>query len=58
MTFRPKVPKETIHERIERQFKAQMAFYDHRTARTQAARDLIAKESRESSTNSAAPLDK
>ena len=44
MTFRPKVPKETIYERIERQYKAQMAFYDHISARTQAARDLISKE--------------
>lgn len=47
MTFRPKVPKETVHERIERQYKAQIAFYDHIAQRTQAARDLIAKESRE-----------
>lgn len=45
MTFRPNVPKETIHERIERQCKAQMAFYGHLSARTQAARDLISKES-------------
>lgn len=50
MTFRPKVPKETIHERIERQFKAQMAFYDHVSTVTQAARDLIAKESQPTTT--------
>ena len=50
MTFRPKVPKETIHERIERQFKAQMAFYDHISARTQAARDLISSESKSTTT--------
>lgn len=50
MTFRPKVPKETIHERIERQYKAQIAFYDNLTARTQAARDLIAKESQATKT--------
>lgn len=45
MTFRPKVHKETVHERIERQYRERMAFYYHLSARTQAARDLIAKES-------------
>ena len=45
MTFRPKVSRETVHERIERQYRERVAFYDHISARTQAARDLIAKES-------------
>lgn len=36
--------KESVSERAERQYRERMAFYDHLAARTQAARDLIARE--------------
>ena len=44
MTFRSKVPRETIMERAERQYRERMAFYQHLSNRTQAARNLISKE--------------
>lgn len=46
--------RESVAERAERQYRERMAFYDHLAARTQAAKDLLARE-RDSTTN---PLDK
>ena len=38
------VDKESVAERAERQYRERVAFYDHLAARTQAAKDLLARE--------------